>query len=170
MNDDIFYALSLEDRMDAVNERLGGIHPDRICTVQGLMDLIGETVYLVLSPFGQEQDIGNGFIYEWGVGPVTTVERNPIEAFDGADVDNIKLVCEFFNPNKPEEYTAISIKDFNVIPNNHNNHCMFSSRDGVEAYAIYRKLKWQEDENLTEIKDEYDFWMVDDKSEDKKEN
>ena len=162
MDDDTFYALSLTERVDAVNEKMGGIHPDRISTVQDLIDLYGKTVYLVLSPHGQEQNLGNGFIHEWIVGRITTSEKMPISIFDELTVDDVKYVCEFLTDN-PEDYRAISIKDFNVIPNNHNNHCIFTSLEGVEAYAIYRKLKWQEDENLTQISGEYDFWITDTK-------
>jgi len=160
MDDDTFYDLSLAERVDAVNEKMGGIHPDRICTVQDLIDLQGETVYLVLSPHGQEQNLGNGFIHEWTVGRITTPEKDPIEVFDESTVDDVKYVCEFLSDD-PDDYRAISIKDFNVIPNNHNNHCIFTTLEGVEAYAVYRKLKWQEDENLTQIKEEYDFWITD---------
>lgn len=164
MDDAIFYDLSLAERIDAVNEKMGGLHPDRVSTVQELMELYGKTVYLVLSPYGQEQDIGNGFIYEWVVGGITTPapDKTPVEVFDESMVDDMKFVCEYLTDDPDEEYRAIAIKDFNVIPNNHNNHCIFSSLEGVEAYAIYRKLKWEEDENLTEIKAEYDFWMMDD--------
>lgn len=162
MDDATFYALSLDERIEAVNERMGGIHPDRVCTVPELLDLYGKTVYIVLSPFGQEQDIGNGFIHEWVVGRVTTPEKEHIEVFDKDTVDDTKFVCEYLTEDPDEDYRVVAIKDLNVIPNNHNNHCMFSSLDGVEAYAIYRKLKWDEDENLTEINHEYDFWMKDD--------
>lgn len=164
MNDDTFYALSLAERVDAVNEKIGGIHPDRVSTVQELIDLYGKTVYIVLSPYGQEQDIGNGFIHEWVVGRITTPapDKTPIDVFDESMVDTTKFVCEYLSDDPNAEYRATAIKDFNVIPNNHNNHCMFSSLEGVEAYVLYRKLKWDEDENLIEIKSEYDFWITDD--------
>lgn len=164
MNDDEFDKLLVQERMEAVDERMGGIHPDRIRLIQELIDLRGETIYIILSPFGQEQDIGNGFIYEWKVGNVTTPDRVPVTSFNQDDADGVKLICEFL-VDEDVEYRAISIKDFNIIPNNHNNHCMFTTLEGAEAYAIYRKLKWSEDENLTEIKDEYPFWMLDKKTE-----
>lgn len=180
MDDTTFYKLSLTERMEEVDERMGGAHPDRISTVQDLIDLRGETAFVILSPFGQEQNIGNGFIYEWKIGNVTTPDRTPVTTTDDIDLDDVKLICEFlmndgiidghdirevgtfYEEIEVEEYQAISIKDFNVIPNNHNNHGIFSTLDGAEAYAIYRKLKWSEDENLTEIRNEYPFWIKDD--------
>lgn len=161
MDDKLFDTLTLDERIDVVAEKMGGMHPDRISTVPELMALRGETVYLVISPYGQEQDLGNGFIYEWVVGDITTPDRTPIDTFDGTMVDDVKLICEYLDDDPDADYRAISLKDFNVIPNNHNNHCVFSSKDGIEAYIVFRKLKYDEDVNLTEIKDEYDYWVRD---------
>jgi len=162
-----FSKMSLSDRIQVVNERIGGDHPDRITQPNEVIDMIGKNVYFVISPLSQERNIGNATIYEWMVDRITSNDGTVIENVNQISLDDDeRYIC--INDNI--ELKALSLKDFNIIPNIYNNHAAFISKEGAEAYAIFRKLQWAEDDSLSQLMHEYDFWITDEQLKNIQEN
>lgn len=157
-----FSELSFQEQVDVVNDRLGAEHIDRIVTPQELLDLTGESIFVVLSPFGQEQDTGNGFVFEWVVGKIITQDFKEITSFDNVIInDDTKYICVHKEDDRYKpDFMAISLKDFNIIPNIYNNHSAFITLEGARSYVMYRKLKWKEDDVLIQLIGEYNYWMT----------
>lgn len=154
-----FSEMTLDERVAVVNKRFGGEHPDRISTPAELIEIIGKPIFFVMSPFGNNQDIGNGFLYEWVADRLEDKEGALIESADQVSLkDEEKYIC--INDNA-DIFKALSIKDFNILPNTYNNHAAFSTKEGAEAYVMFRKLQWSEDTTVNELVNEYDFWMSD---------
>jgi len=157
-----FFEMTMKEQIDVVNTRIRGEHVDRIQTPQELLDLTGESIHVVLSPFGQQQDTGNGFVFEWVVGKVITQDFNEITSFDDVIFDDeTKYICVHKEDDRYKpDFMAISLQDFNIIPNTYNNHAAFSTLAGAESYAMFRKLTWGEDDVLKQLIGEYNFWMT----------
>jgi len=151
-----FSELSFEERIEAVNKRLDN-QPGRISDPRELLDLKGETMYLVTSPFGKDQDIGNCFILTWDIGTVTDhrgnlVERDRALAFD----DDEKYLCG--SHSNSDHF--LSLKDFNIVPNSYNNHSAFRTKAEADAYAMYRKMCFAEDPSIAELEGDYAHWFT----------
>ena len=151
-----FSDLPLEDRIRLVDERIGD-HPDRIKHPYDLLDLYGETIYLVVSPFGKDQEIGNCFLLTWEVGKVMEHRGAPVSkdvplTFD----DDEKYVCQGLSKTT----NGISLKDFNIVPNSYNNHAAFTNAEAADAYAMFRKLQFMEDPSIAELEGDYAHWFT----------
>ena len=157
-----FSELSFQEQVDKVNIRLGAEHVDRIETPEELLKLTDESIFVVLSPFGQEQEnTGNGFVFEWVVGKIITDDFDEITTFDNIVIDDdTKYVCVHKDVDRyKSDFKAINIKDFNIIPNTFNNHAAFTTLEGARSYVMFRKLQWKEDEVIIQLIGEYDYWM-----------
>jgi len=154
-----FSKLTLSEKIETVDERTGN-QPDRIKHPYELLDLRGERLHIVLSPFGKENNIGTCFMIDWVVGDVKDHRGNEISkdielSFD----DDQKYICFHAEDNE----NGISLKDFNIIPNSYNNHLVFTTKEGAEAYSMYRKMIFKEDDSISELEGDYNpfFTTVD---------
>jgi len=146
-----FSDLTLEERIDSVNKRLGN-QPGRITDPRELLKLTGQTIYLVTSPFGKDQDIGTSFTLTWEVGKVEDHRGNPVtEDADLSFDDDQKYICYGYNDKK----SALSLRDFNIVPNSYNNTAAFSEKQHADAYAMYRKMMFAEDTSIAELEGGY---------------
>ena len=146
-----FSDLTLEERIDSVNKRLGN-QPGRITDPRELLKLTGQTIYLVTSPFGKDQDIGTSFILTWEVGKVADHRGN--EVTEDAELsfdDDQKYICYGYNDTK----SALSLRDFNIVPNSYNNTAAFAEKQHADAYAMYRKMMFAEDTSIAELEGGY---------------
>ena len=146
---------TIHEKIEAVDERLGN-QPDRIRHPHELLDLQGEKIFLVLSPFGKEQNIGTCFILDWEVGEVKdhrgSLVQKGVELAFGNDE---KYVC--YSSTNPDE--GLSLRDLNIVPNNYNNHAAFLNKESAEAYAMYRKIAYAEDESIKELEGVYNHYF-----------
>lgn len=156
MSQENFSELSLDEKVAIIDERLGH-QPDRISNPKDLLSLYGKTIYFVVSPFGDEEQIGNGTILSWDVGKVCKHTGELITEESEITLDNNeKYIC--FDHTNIEN--GVSLKDFNIIPNTYNNHAAFSSKNAAEAYVVYRKLQWSEDSNIKSLEGDYAHWFT----------
>lgn len=151
-----FSQLTFEERIIEVDKRLEN-QPGRISNPKELLDLQGETVYLVTSPFGKDKNIGNCFILTWEVGVVSDhrgklVKKNKPLTFNNDE----KYICS--NYSNPDHF--ISLKDFNIVPNSYNNHGAFKTKEEANAYAMYRKMCYEEDPSINELEGDYAHWFT----------
>lgn len=154
-----FSELTLVERIASVDVRTGN-QPDRIKHPYELLKLRDKTIYIVLSPFGKDDDIGTCFMFEWVVGEVTDHRGSPVTEDTELTFDNgEKYIC--FNGDKPEN--GLSLKDINIVPNSYNNHAVFITEEAAEAYAMYRKMMFAEDSSIAELEGDYaPFFTADD--------
>ncbi len=151
-----FANLTLVEKIKAVDERTGN-QPDRIKHPYELLDLHGETLHIVLSPFGKEDNIGTCFMIDWVVGEVKDHRGNLVSKDLELVFDNDeKYVC-FHNIDVEH---GISLKDFNIIPNSYNNHLVFTTKEAAEAYVMYRKMIFQEDSSISELEGDYNPYFT----------
>ena len=146
-----FCDLTLVERIAEVDKRLGD-QPDRIKSPLDLLPFTGQTIYIVVSPYGKEQDLGTCFVWEWDVGEIKDQHGDVLQESDEIDVvAKKKYICySHTNPDK-----GLSLRDFNVYPNNYNNHCVFPSHESAKAYVLYRKLQFVEDAGIARLDGEY---------------
>lgn len=148
--------MSFGERVTYSDERLGD-HPDRIKSPQELLKYKGQNVYIVVSPFGNDENIGTCFIWEWDVGNITDHHGKKVTR---------KLKIDLSAKNRylcygvTHEDCGISLKDYNVVPNNYNNNCIFSTKDAAEAYVMYRKLQYAEDQSIANIENKYSHFFT----------
>lgn len=153
-----FTAMDFAERVAYTDERIGD-HPDRIKSPKDLLKLKGQNIYVVVSPFGTEQNTGTCFIWEWDVGEITDQHNKKVTTKLKIDPFAKKRYICF---GKTHTECGLSLKDYNVMPNNYNNNCIFTNRDAAEAYIMYRKLQYAEDKSLTNIEDKYNhFFTID---------
>lgn len=151
-----FDELTDDEKIQAVDKRLGN-HGNRLSHPKQLLDLNGETIHLVLSPFAKEQNISNCMLLTWRVGDVVDHYGNKITPDDQITFENDKIyLCTDYDD--PNQY--ISLRDFNIVPNAYNNHAAFKDRSEFDAYSVYRKMCFNEDPGLSEIEGEYDYWVT----------
>ena len=91
-------------------------------------------------------------MFDWAVGDVRDHRGNPVTVdapltFD----DGEKYIC--FSAETPEN--GLSLKDFNVVPNSYNNHAIFTTKVAAEAYIMYRKMMFAEDQSIAELDGDY---------------
>ena len=109
-----------------------------------LFALKGQTIHIVMSPFGKENDLGNAFHLEWVVGDVWEIEGGEDSRYvlsDGAD-------------------HYISLKDMGVVANNYNNHATFATKQEADDYAAYRKATFEIDQSIEDVEGEYDPYFT----------
>lgn len=142
-----FQQLTLNEKVNAVNSRIG--NPEsRISHPNKLLDLYGKTIYLVISPIMNGMHISNGFILTWDVGEVKNSRNQRYSKDDEIITDGSEVyVCYDFN----DRTKAISLRDFNIIPNSYNNHAAFPDKDSAEAYLLYRKMAYDSNSNFDSI-------------------
>jgi len=146
-----FTDLNFDERIAEVDIRIGD-QPDRIKTPLELLPFYGTTVYIVVSPYGKEQNLGTCFIWEWDIGDIKDQHGNILREGDEIDVAaKKKFIC--YSHSSPDK--GISLRDFNVYPNNYNNHCVFPTMDAAKAYVMYRKVQFMEDEGIARLDGEY---------------
>lgn len=146
-----FSDLTLEGRISAVDARTGD-QPDRITHPHQLLDMKGNKIFIVISPFGKEDNIGTCFMIDWMVGEVRDHRGIMVMADVELTFDNgEKYIC--FSDDEPEN--GISLKDFNIVPNSYNNHAAFTTLEAAEAYVMYRKMIFAEDESIAELEGDY---------------
>ncbi len=146
-----FQDLTLEERMAKVDERTGD-QPDRISHPHQLLDIRGQKMFIVLSPFGKEDNIGTCFMIEWDAGDIKDhrgiiVTKETVLSFDEGE----KYIC--YSSSDPDN--GISLKDFNIVPNSYNNHAVFTTLEAAEAYIMYRKMIFAEDQSIAELEGDY---------------
>lgn len=147
-----FDDMNFMERVEDVDARLGD-QPDRIRLPHELLDLEGQTVYMVISPQGQEKNLGTCFIWEWNVGRIQDHYGKALKADDEIDITSkAKYLCY----SSTHTDRGISLQDFNIIPNNYNNHAVFAALESAEAYHLFRKLQFPEDEGIARLNNEYD--------------
>ncbi len=153
-----FSDLTFEERIEVVNKRLGN-QPGRIKDPRELLKLVGETIYLVTSPFGKEQDIGTSFILTWEVGKVADHRGNAVtDNEEPSFSDDEKYICYGYNDKK----SALSLRDFNIVPNSYNNTAAFARKQDADAYAMYRKMMFAEDTSIAELEGGYSHYFNND--------
>ena len=153
-----FGDLTFEQKVEAVEARLGN-QPGRIKTPHDLQKLHGQEVFMVLSPHGKDNNISNCFFDTWKVGKVMDHRGNEIQQDVPLSFDNdLKYVCSHYDEPKH----IISLKDFNVVPNNYNNHAIFSSKEDADAYSLYRKMCFGDDESIAELDGSYAPFFTED--------
>lgn len=146
-----FSDLTFDERIEVVDKRLGN-QPGRIKDPRELLKLTGETIYLVTSPFGKDQDIGTSFTLTWEVGKVEDHRGNPItEDQEPSFDDDEKYICYGHADTK----SALSLRDFNIVPNSYNNTAAFAKKQHADAYAMYRKMMFAEDTSIAELEGGY---------------
>jgi len=158
MSDNTFADMTLSEQIQVVNDRFMGNHPDRITQPSELFNVLGETVYIVLSPFGKDQDIGNGYIFDMSIDEIRSKDGEILNNYDVLSIDSLENPVCICND---DEFKALCLRDLNIIPNIYNNHAAFTTRDGAEAYAMFRKIQWLEEQSLIDMSNEFDFWMTD---------
>lgn len=148
--------LNFEQRVELVQERLG--HPtDMITDPRQLIDHAGEKLYLVISPFGQdEQDIANIIVFEWVIGEIKDHFDNLITHDTEIDPEITTRYILYHHKNREN---GISCRDFNIIPNGYNNHASFLSKDSAQAYALYRKMSFDQNDALKQVDDNFIFFV-----------
>ena len=171
ITEDDFEKLSYEEKVSFMEARLGGNHEDRIKSLVELYDLIGNEIYIVISPFGPDENdkrnLGNSYLYEWKVGSIINQNKDLLSDRNAALYpDNND---EFYCLADSDVFKAINVTDLNIIPNINNNHTAFTSKEGAEAYMVYRKLTWPIDEDIDIIANQFDFWLSEEQIDDKKE-
>ena len=88
-----FDDMNFMERVEDVDDRLGN-QPDRIRLPHELLDLEGQTVYMVISPQGQEKNLGTCFIWEWNVGKIQDHYGHPLKVDDKIDISSkAKYLC-----------------------------------------------------------------------------
>ncbi len=107
-----FSELNVAERISYVDQRLGD-HPDRIKSPLDLLKCKGQKIYIVISPSGPEIDLGTCFLWEWDVGRVTDFDGNDLTEEEILTIDK-KYLC--YGDTYKER--GISLKDYNIIPNN----------------------------------------------------
>jgi len=153
-----FSELTFEERIEVVNKRLGD-QPGRITDPRDLLKLVGETIYLVTSPFGKDQDIGTSFTLTWEVGKVEDHRGNSVtEDAELSFNDDQKYICYGYN----DEKSALSLRDFNIVPNSYNNTAAFARKQDADAYAMYRKMMYAEDTSIAELEGGYAHYFKND--------
>lgn len=151
-----FSDLNFVERITEVDRRIGD-QPGRIKSPLDLLSLVGQTVYIVVSPYGKQQDLGTCFIWEWDIGEIKDQYGKVLKEGDEIDISSKKkYICYSYTSTEK----GLSLRDFNVNPNNYNNHCMFSTRELAEAYVLYRKLQFMEDEGIARLDGEYSFFVT----------
>ena len=146
-----FSELTFVEKIASVDARTGD-QPDRIKHPHDLLKLRGETIYVILSPFGKDDDIGTCFMIEWVVGEVKDHRNNLVTEDKELTFENgEKYIC--FSDETPEN--GLSLKDFNIVPNSYNNHAAFATKDAAEAYIMYRKMMFAEDQSIAELEGDY---------------
>ena len=160
MNQKEFDALSIDEKLNIVEERLGGDHSDRITSLSELFDLEGKTIYFVISPFGpsNKQNLGNAYVHEWMIGSIMDCNHNKISSPE--QLKNYSTDSRFYFTHYEDNNKIMCINDLNIIPNNHNNSAAFKTKEAAEAYMVYRKLTWDIDSDIETISGEYDFWLT----------
>ena len=159
LSEDDFERLSFVQRVDLMEKRIGGYHEDRITSLAELFDLIGETVYFVFSPFGPQEktNLGNSYFYEWKIGSI--IDQNKNEITDRNSILEPDETENYFCIDDSETFKAINVMDLNIIPNVDNNHAAFKTKEGAEAYMVYRKLTWPVDGDIDNISKQYNPWL-----------
>lgn len=169
VTDDEFQNMTPQERVDIIENRMGGSHTGRIVSLVELFDMIGETMYFVISPFGPNgnKNLGNAYIYEWKVGAITKQDKVPI--IDRDELLNPVSDDAFYCLYNSSDFKALNIMDLNIIPNIDNNHAAFNTKEAAEAYVVYRKLKWDVDSDIDTIAKEFEPWLTEDQL-DRKDN
>lgn len=153
-----FKELTPLQQIHAVNDRIGLTESNdstetypagRIQTPQDLLSLVGTTICLVISPISKNANVGNCLFLEWLVGAVVDIDEKPLTEESGFNTDDGQIIL--LKDTDKNDY--ISIKDFNIIPNAYNNHAAFIDRDSANSYALYRKMKFEVDDQIAEIVD-----------------
>lgn len=157
-----FTDLTLAERVAATNQRLGE-HQGRISSIEELLEHQGEKIYMVVSPFGKsdQHDIGTCFIWEWSIGRV--IDQYGQEMTSSAEVETPNEKGVYRRPileSATDPDNIISLKDFNVIPNNYNNHAVFVDQSKAHAYLMYRKVSFDEMKTLEKLDGEYPYWFT----------
>lgn len=146
-----FSDLTYDERVKFVNKRLGN-QTGRITDPRELLDLTGQTIYLVASPFGKDQDIGTTFTLQWEVGKVEDHRGNAISRDKELTFeDDEKYICYGYKDTD----AALSLRDFNIVPNSYNNTAAFAEKQHAVAYAVYRKMTFVEDTSIAELEGGY---------------
>ena len=146
-----FGNLSLDEKIAQVEQRTGN-QPDRVKHPYELLALLGKKVYIVLSPYGKDDNIGTCFMIEWDIGEIKDHRGNSVTVDTELTFDNgEKYIC--YSSEDTEH--GISLKDFNVVPNSYNNHAVFTTLDAAEAYVMYRKMMFSEDQSIAELEGDY---------------
>ena len=152
-----FNSLSFDERVVEVENRIGD-QPDRIKSPFDLLKLKGQRIFCVVSPFGNEEaDIGTCFMVEWTVGEIKDQYGIPLEQVNDIDLSaKKKYIC--WSATEPKH--GLSIRDFNIIPNNFNNHCAFTDKDSAESYMFFRKLQFTVDLALDQASEKYPYYVT----------
>lgn len=164
-----FKDLTLEERIEHVNNRLGGDH-NRIQTLNELAALEGETIYLLLSPMGDTGNstdskggqVANCFFFTWKVGSVEDHRGNIITPESNITIDNNeKYLCYHYGDEEGMEDCTFSCKDWNIVPNCYNNHAAFRNEEDMRQYMTYRKMAYELDDKIDEIDPHrFPFWLT----------
>ena len=160
ITNDEFQNLTPQERVDFIEARMGGTHSDRIASLVELFDLIGNTMYFVISPFGPSgnKNLGNAYVYEWKIGSIIKQDKIPI--LDRDELLDPSLNDAYYCLYDSDDFKAVNIMDLNIMPNIDNNHAAFSTKEAAEAYAVYRKLKWDVDPDIDTIAKEFEPWLT----------
>ena len=151
-----FSSLSFEEKVAVVDQRIGN-QPDRIKHPHQLLDLTGKTIYLVMSPFGKDENIGTCFKLTWDVGEVKDHRGNLVEKDKELTFDNNeRYLCHSYANSD----NGLSMKDFNIIPNGYNNNAAFVTEESADAYIMYRKMMFPEDSSLQELEGDFAAYVT----------
>lgn len=102
-----------QGRISSIGE-LEALKGQYICLVYGAPHIIENRE--LLKPIGDHH-----IIYTWKVGNIIALEENNLTEY---------VVCwHYDNPN-----TCFSLKDFNILPNDYNNHTAWVCPKGDEIY------------------------------------
>jgi hypothetical protein len=150
-----------------------GHQNSRISSVREFFNLKGEEVWLVTSPMEIENKTqiayGNSFLNSWVVDDIYYEDGSKLSF---SDIDNIHhdfirengtliLPTPLYTPhatkhkikNDVEYRYLISLIDYNIIPNKHTNHAVFTDKTSAVAYQIWLKMMYSSDMLLDSVND-----------------
>ena len=150
-----FYKLTEQQRYELLDTRLG-VHIDRVSSLDDLFNLKGSEVYLVFSPNTTKGQIGNSFMKLWVIGDIIDYHGNIVDNTKEIDKSSeIHYLCY----DEIDDDLCFGLTDFNVLPNNYNNNAVFKSKEGAEMYIMYRKLKYDSEDQYDRIEKDYDIFI-----------
>jgi len=141
-----FSNLSYNERVDSVNQRLN--KPiGRITSIDELLKLTNNSLYIVLSPMTNDGNVSNTLIINWELGKIEDEFGNIITKFNNDE----QITYFIYHLDSKHNHKALECKDLNIMPNNYNNHAVFNKIGDAKSYAVQRKMTYTLSHNLDDL-------------------
>jgi len=154
---------TLVEAQKMLTERIGE-HDGRVATLREVLELRGQTVWIVTCPIDRENDdepkyIGTSFISPWVVGELIDENGKEVSSPRNLPTKNVPKERYFiFHDTKintkddKELRVLLNLKDYNVIPNdNTSNHALFITEEDASKYRMWLRMKWPIHEALEKL-------------------